>query len=316
MTLDAAPFQSWVRRMAAQYGTLDALNERVGHDLSKHARGTYKTVQLGVVDGVLAAEGSTHLSDIYPELYDGEDEPLPKTRGGWKRPDRWGLYSKPQLRLLYKLHLEQNQSINSLAKRTYEKLGYASHNSAAKAISTGWKRMGLQARDRIEMCRIASTIHGRAPKHGPRVGYKTFLRNQRNIPYQPFCRGFKSNPPRQGSPCHARAMVGADYCQAHDPLRALENQARCARMRRRRPRPEMLPMGPFALWLESLALERGSLRAACEYHGLRYDSASRYRKCEGTNGRPKDLISRQTVEAWLESVGADLSDLYGIEAAA
>lgn len=311
MRVSAAPFRAWVERKAREYGTLEALNHATGHDLHKHLSGQYSNVDLDLVDDVLTTEGSTHLSSLYPDLYDGGVDPAPKRRGGWKRPDKWCRYSKPQLRLLYKLHVEQHQSINSLAKRTYAALGYSSHGSSASAISAGWKRMGLPARDRIEMVRAVCTKHGLAPKHGPRPGYQTYRRRVlAGEKDQPRCKGFKSNPPRKGWPCQQRAMFGSDYCHAHDPLRLLQHQAQLARMRARIRRPEMLPMGPFSRWLDALAEDHGSLKAACAHHGLRYDSACRYRKGEGTDGRPKATISRGTVEGWLEAVGLDVGDLY------
>jgi hypothetical protein len=310
--LPSAPFRDWILRMVAELGTQDALEAQVGHDLHKIASGQYRTVGLDLVDEILAAAG-VHLSDVYPDLYATDDlEPLPERRGGWKRPDKWCRYSRDQLRVLYKIHLEHDQSINALAKATYEKLGYSSHGSAASAISNGWKRMGLKARDRIEMCRIASTIHGRAPKHGPRPGYKTFLCNQRGYEWRPPCKGIKRQPPRKGSPCLRSAMEGSDYCVAHDPLRMLENQARLVRARSLLPQDDMLPMAPFSEWLDRLAAEHGSLKAACKYHGLRHDSACRYRKGEGTDGQPKTEIAKATVERWLEPTGTDLEDVYPV----
>lgn len=312
--LPAGPFREWIARTSAEMGCLADLEARVGHDLHKIASGQYRTVGLDLADEVLARAG-VHLYEVYPDLYEGEVEPLPNRRGGWKRPDKWVRYSPAQLRLLYKLHLEQGQSINFLAKSTWETVGYKNHQTAARAITSGWKRLGLAPRDRIEQVRLTCTKHGRAPKHGPRVGYKPFLRRQRGD-YRPRCKGFRTQAPRKGEPCHRPAMRDSGYCVGHDPLRTLQVQAHLARMRRLKPRDEMLPMGPFSEWLERLAAERGSLKAACEYHGLRYDQACRYRK--GLTGRnaPKTEIGRTTVERWLEPVGADLSDLYGLAVAA
>lgn len=104
-------------------------------------------------------------------------------RGGWKRPDIAGRrkYTDPQLRVLYQVYIERGVSINALAKRTHAKVAYKSHHSAAVAISEGWRRLGLPARDRIAAVKLACTTHGMAPKHGPRPGYGTYKRRQKEM---------------------------------------------------------------------------------------------------------------------------------------
>lgn len=184
-----------------------------------------------------------------------------------QRKKRGGLTSKftdAQLRALHRVHIEQRLSINQLAKRVHERVDCRSHHSAAVAISKGWKRLRLPARDRIEATRVASTKHGLAPKHGPRPGYGTYKRRMlRGEQDRPRCAGIKANPPGKGQPCLGQAMESSDFCFAHDPLRALEVQAITARMRRRRqPRRDMLPFAPFGAWVEGLHRELGGSLAA------------------------------------------------------
>lgn len=245
------------------------------------------------------------------------DTPLERRRrGGWKRPDlRGSKYSDAQLRALHLVYDRDGVSINQLAKRTYGKVGYKSHHSAAVAISAAWKRMGLPARGRIDAVKLACTTHGLAPKHGPRPGYGTYKRRQHR-PDQPRCAALKTQPPRKGTRCTRPAMVGAEFCFAHDPQRTLELQANVARMRKRRPRVEMLPMGPFAAWVVDLAAREGSLRRAAERYGWPVTAAYRYAKGQDTQGNPKATIARRTVEAWCDAAGATVDAIYREEVAA
>lgn len=141
------------------------------------------------------------------------DTPLEerRRRGGWKRPDLSGNLTEAQLRVLYRAHTTQSLSINALAKRIYARVGYASYGSAASAISKGWQRLGLPARDRIEATVLASTTHGMGRRNRDEQAYRRFHRDQMGWnalqgPGQPTCTAVKVNPPGRGEPCTHHAM--------------------------------------------------------------------------------------------------------------
>lgn len=68
--------------------------------------------------------------------------------------------------------------------------------------------------------------------------------------------------------------------------------------------PDMVPMAPFAAWLEELRQEHGSMRAVAAITGLHYSAACRYVKGLDTAGRPKAMVSRRLVERARASVEA------------
>jgi hypothetical protein len=179
----------------------------------------------------------------------------------------------------------------------------------------GWKRLGLPARDRIEQVKLTCTIHGMAPKHGPRPGYGTYKRRQKR-PDQPLCAGTKKQPPRKGEPCQCPAMFGSDYCAQHDPKRQLAVQAHLAKMRRLQPKREMVPMAPFVAWLHEMREELGSYGKVAELTGLHRTAVYRWKSGQDTAGRLKTEISRGVVERALYEAGGSFEDLYGHEAVA
>lgn len=242
---------------------------------------------------------------------------LSKRCGGWKRPD---LAAKRkvtdiQLQALHRAHM-QGQSLNSLAKRTYEKLGCASSGAAATAISRGWKRLGLRARDRVEQVRLTCTVHGKAPKHGPRPGYSAYKRRAGlKPPYRPRCKADRKQAPRRGEPCERSALMDSKYCYSHDPRFELERQAYLAKVRARQPRREMVSMAPFAEWLCRRREELGSVKALARSTGISYTLLCRYVKGLDGEGRPKSTITREGVEAALAADGtATFRELYGEQA--
>lgn len=243
-------------------------------------------------------------------------------RGGWARPDlRGGRYTEAQLRVMYRAHIEQGLSINQLAKRTYKKVGYGSHHSAATRVSEEWRRLGLPARERIEATRLASTTHGHGARDRDEQEYRRFLRDQRGWnslqgPGRPNCKGVKRQPPGQGKPCTRHAQEGSEYCYSHDPARELERQATLARMRRRLPAHAMLAMAPFAAWLRALAVEHGSLKQVCDAYAWPYTAACQYVKGRGTDKQPKELIAQPTVERYAAAAGTTVSAIYQAEAIA
>lgn len=246
---------------------------------------------------------------------DGELEHRQR-RGGWKRPDlAGGKLTEVHLRALYRAHVEQDMSINALAKQIYARVGYSSPGSAATSITRGWKHLGLKARDRIEMTRLASTTHGRGGRDRDEHAYRAWRAEQlgwRSLqgPGRPDCKAVKVNPPGAGQPCRHRAMEGSDYCHAHDPHRQLAHQAHLARVRARQPKPVMLPMGPFTAWLQTLAAGHGSIRAAAIAHGLPLAAMYSYVHGRGTTGAPKTEIAANTVERWAAAAGTSLAAIY------
>ncbi|HTE63660.1 MAG TPA: hypothetical protein VK631_25105, partial [Solirubrobacteraceae bacterium] len=202
------------------------------------------------------------------------DTPLErKRRAGWPRPDlRGSKFTDVQLRTLYRAHVEQGRSINSLSKQVYERVGYSSHHSAAAAISHGWRRLRLPARDRIEATRLASRTHGRGARDRDEKAYREWRKaqlgwNSQQGPGRPQCKGVKVNAPGKGRLCTRHALVGSEYCYSHDPRRELERQVATAQMRRRSPQKPMLLAGPFVAWLHVLHTEHGSWRRVADLIG-------------------------------------------------
>ena len=242
-----------------------------------------------------------------------------KKRGGWTRPDlRGSKYSEAQLRALHVAHL-RGQSMNSLAKQTYEAVGYASHGSAATSISRAWKQLGLRARDRIEMVVAVSTKHGHAPRsrtHADERAYRRWLQEQRGwraqqSPGRPQCAGVKSQPPRKGEPCERPAMEGSDFCASHDPVRELVRRANLARARKLLPAGPMVPMAPFASWLQERRAELGTFTAVAESVDRHVSLICSYAKGTSSTGKPLEEIGRETVEDWLAADGTTtIDDLY------
>lgn len=241
------------------------------------------------------------------------DTPLAhKKRGGWRRTGPPPKLTDQQLRAIYRVYVERGESINALAKRIHEKVGHKSHHSTAVAIGEGWKRLGLEARDRIEQVKLTCTVHGMAPKHGPRPGYGTYKRRVLHEQEdRPTCIAVKQQAPRKGKPCEHRALMDSEYCWAHDPRHELERQAITARMRRRRPEVAMLPMGPFAAWLRALRDEHGSMREVARLLDAPYTALCSYAKGNGTNKRPKPLVSVATVRRYAERAGTTVEAIYG-----
>lgn len=242
-------------------------------------------------------------------------------RGGWKRPDLVGSrYTEAQLHALHVFHLRDRLSIRELGRRTFAAAGYKSHRVAEIAISREWKRLGLQARDRIEATRLASTKHGMAPRYGSRAGYGTYRRRiLHGEEDQPLCAGVRQNHPRKGEPCELRAMKGARFCSQHDPERAAARVAHLDEVharQRARFAESALPMAPFAAFVARVHREAGSLRLAGERLGMTPTAVSVYRRSLGTDKKPKETIQRATVERVFEHAGVSFEEVYETEAIA
>lgn len=244
------------------------------------------------------------------------DTPLVARKRGGKPPGVFGKLTDPQLRALHHAYVTQGQSVNALAKLIYAKVGYKSHHTASRAIYAGWARLGLERRERIEAVRLACTTHGHGARDRDEKAYREFLKQMRGWrtqqgPGQEQCIAVKKLPPQKGRRCARPSLEDSEYCQSHDPRRELERQATLARMRRRQPKPDMLPMGPFIAWLHELEAEHGSLLAVSRVIGM--DKSAIYRIVRGleSSGKPKASISATTVEKYAARAGTTLDAIYG-----
>jgi len=156
-------------------------------------------------------------------------ETTTRKRGGWKRPDKTAYITDTQLRALHLAHVN-GASIRELGRRVWQRAGYASEKSAANAISEGFKRLGLPARDRIEATVKASYKHGKGARDN-KAAYKRWKRRQEG--HARPCRGVKTQPPEVGRPCRRFALADSDYCRSHDPRFA---EARAAELEQARAR--------------------------------------------------------------------------------
>ena len=164
------------------------------------------------------------------------DTPLTAKRGGGRPPGAGCRFTDEQLRALHVAHL-RGQSINELAKQVFEQVGYASYGSCATSISAAWKRLGLDARDRIEMTVLKSTKHGRAGRaqqreHGP--DYARYRREQKRKNGETHgrrCDALRKHAPRKGQPCSGSALNDSDFCYQHDPRFEADRNAHMMRMR-------------------------------------------------------------------------------------
>jgi len=223
--------------------------------------------------------------------------------------------TEERARVLHRLHVEKDLSINEMADRVWEQLGYASKSSCASAIHLAFKRHGLKAQDRIEMTRKKSTKHGLAPKHGPRPGYGTYKRKViHGIEDRPRCVGTTF----QGGRCDRPALLDSEFCDSHDPRFADRRAAHLAVVRDSRWEGDSLvAVAPLTAWLKAKHCELGSWREV----GRLVDRSVSLVHCYGrglspTSKKPLDVIHRSTVEGILESAGVAFDEVYGLKAAA
>lgn len=144
------------------------------------------------------------------------------TRRPWKRgvPSR---VTDDQLRALHVAY-ERGLSLRQLGERVYERLGYSSSKSAAMAIHSGFKRLHLPTRDRIEATVAASTTHGKGSRVN-KAEYRRWHRRQTGEVRGVRCEAVRQQYPRKGAPCRNMALAGGRFCYAHDPSRAIERDA-------------------------------------------------------------------------------------------
>lgn len=160
------------------------------------------------------------------------EETRKRGRGG-KPKGVHGKLEDRHLRALHRLHSEQGLSLRELGRRIWEKAGYANAHSAGMAISYGFRRLGLPALSQAEATARANEARRAADSPGTadRSAYKKWRRRQKGG-YR-ACKGIKRQPPGKGQPCTRWALVGSDYCYAHDPSRREEIVTHAAEMRSR-----------------------------------------------------------------------------------
>lgn len=83
--------------------------------------------------------------------------------------------TRAQVLAAHQLHIEGGMSIRELGRRLWERNGYASAKSCANSLSSLFATLGLEARDRIEATRAASTTHGRGARKD-KAAYKRWHR--------------------------------------------------------------------------------------------------------------------------------------------
>lgn len=217
---------------------------------------------------------------------------------------RGSRYSEAELRELHKLHRD-GATLRSLAQRTYEHLGYASHEAAEKAIKRDWRRRGWWIRSRSENNTLLHYKHGCSRMPGE---YKWRRRVLGGDPYRPICKAIA----KSGRPCRRPSLQESEFCHSHDPVKGKESREHLARARRHhRAALEQVPTGPFANWLQKKRREAGGWQKLGEL--LNRDPSNLYRYLGGSDKLKsrRQTIGRTTVESYLE-IDADttFSDLY------
>lgn len=152
-------------------------------------------------------------------------------------PGKYGLIRDEQLRTLHQMH-QQGLAIRELGRRIWKVAGYSSQKSAAMAISDGFKRLALPARDQSEATGRANRERADpdSPSTADRAEYKRWLRKKQGG-LRP-CQGIKLTYPEKGRPCAHYAAPGSDFCVHHDPARRQEILDRVARARAGLKRPD------------------------------------------------------------------------------
>jgi hypothetical protein len=243
------------------------------------------------------------------EIARGLRPPKPRRRHGVARK-----LGEAELRAAHRRYRVEGLSVNALAKELWRGAGYRSWRACASALYGGFRDLGLPLRERIAAVRMASTVHGLAPKHGPRPGYGAYKRRVlRREADRPACAGHRTQPPRKGERCRRPARAGSRYCAAHDPELAPGRRAHLDRVhagRRDALAASALPMAPFAAYVASRLAEEGSLRRAGGALGLGATSVSHYARGLGSDKRAKATIQRVTVERVLERDGRAIGELY------
>ena len=122
--------------------------------------------------------------------------------------------SERQVIAAHRLYMARGWSLRTLGAMLYGPLGYASANSAANSLREMFVAAGLPRRERVAATVMASQTHGlrpRQPSSQQRDAYNALRRERRER--QERCGAFTTDT----RPCPRPAMVGSDFCFAHNP---------------------------------------------------------------------------------------------------
>lgn len=235
---------------------------------------TYQELPESDVDEFLSLADLNHVwwsefCDLMPTV--GKLKAKPKKRGVPHRvPD-------DDLRKMHRLHVgTERLSLNQIAKQTWERYGYASRVSCATSISNGWRRLGLRARDRIEMTVAVSTVNGLSPRD-----WQT--RKERRLAAGLTQYGRQREPACARDGCKETSMHDAEWCHVHHPDRQDAAMARLAEMRSRSPRQNPANLTTAAEIQPALAdywHRYGSGKPLADATGIDQSVLCRYRKAD------------------------------------
>ena len=241
-TLPFGPFHDWIAPLVERHGA-SRMAELTGFDeaqMRRWAAGVYhdregaghrfEVVAIETVEKATAAFEDS-VWTLYPDYQPPETG---RYMTGARPMGKYRLLTDEQILACHRLHIEGGVSIRALGRMLYERNGYASANACSAGISWAFRSMGLQTRDRIEATRLASTVHGLAPRENPDPAHRHRMKVLRGeILERPRCIAVRVQYPRKGQPCHNRALADSDYCYAHDPTRTQEREAILADARSR-----------------------------------------------------------------------------------
>jgi hypothetical protein len=139
---------------------------------------------------------------------------------------------EPLLVEAYELY-QSGLTLRQVAAAILDRTTYASMKSCANGIHEAFRLRGwpLRSQRSVTIARNIERGTPRLPGETDRA-YKLRVRQAREG-RQPRCAATVRQPAgrRRGQPCLHQAMVGSDFCYAHNPERARQREELCARMR-------------------------------------------------------------------------------------
>lgn len=197
--LEREGFQAVGRMVAAQTGEKPQSIER---GLRRMADGEQATVGFDLADRILTALGRPeamlelapldtvlevglgwckHCRTRQPEE-PGETCPdcghVLVRRGGWRRPDRHR-FSEDEVRTIYRLHMDLGFSLREIARRLYERMGYASPSSCLETLRQNLRYQGLMPRRPGQATAVANIARRQRPAWETKSAYKRRMRRER-----------------------------------------------------------------------------------------------------------------------------------------
>lgn len=252
------------------------------------------------------------------------DGPVRKKHGGGRPKGSGRKMTDDQVRAAHRLYAIKGLSCRQLGALLWERFGYTSETACAEGIYRAFISLGLPRRTQHDVTVARNFKHGRKRRNltpEEEKAYRVWLAEQRgwnaqSRPGQWRCAALKRQYPRKGERCARPSLADSDYCQSHDPRRELARQAAAARMRRKLPARDMLPFEPFAVWLDGLYAELGTLDAVAERLECSKSAVllmlKRIRARGDGRREPRTTIGRDTAEQFLElGGGPKVAVLYG-----